>query len=91
MDINSKSIIVRMAALGISPDQLVGKTHITKDRMGYILNAGKCENSELDRICIALTIKRETILPHGRKEPDNDSTGKAIVCTAKSKGAKEPV
>lgn len=91
MDINSRSIIVRMTALGIGPDQLVRKTQITKDRMGYILNTGKCEDSELNKICVALAIKREMILPHGRKEPDNDSTGKAIVCTAKSKGTKEPV
>lgn len=68
MDINSKSIIVRMAALGISADQLVRKTRITKDRMGYILNVGKCEDAELDRICTALAIRREIILTAERKE-----------------------
>ena len=68
MDINSRSIIVRMAALGISADQLVRKTRITKDRMGYILNVGKCEDAELDRICTALAIRREMILANERKD-----------------------
>lgn len=68
MDINSRSIIVRMAALGISPDQLIRKTHITKDRMGYILNVGKCEAIELDKLCTALAIRREMILANERKD-----------------------
>ena len=62
MEINSKAIIIRMAAVGIGPDRLVRKTRITKDRLGYILNAGKCEDFELEKICIALTVKREAFL-----------------------------
>ena len=61
MKVSKEKVMIRLAALQMSMDQLVKKSHISKWRLCDILNKGECDNNELNSIGRALVTRSEDL------------------------------
>lgn len=61
MQISKEKVRIRLTALGMSMDQLVKKSRISKWRLCDILNKGECDNDELINISRALMTRSEEL------------------------------
>lgn len=61
MKISKEKVMIRLAALGMSMDQLVKKSCISKWRLCDILNKGECDKDELTGISRALVTQSEAL------------------------------
>lgn len=61
MKISKEKVMIRLATLHMTMDQLVKKSRISKWRLCDILNKGECDNDELNNISRALVTRSEDL------------------------------
>lgn len=61
MKISKEKVMIRLATLHMTMDQLVKKSRISKWRLCDILQKGECDNDELNSISRALVTRSEDL------------------------------
>ena len=61
MKVNRAKIMTRLTVLGLSMDQLVRRSSISKYRISDIMNGSDCDSDEMYRISRALATRSEEL------------------------------